>query len=79
MGATAHLDQLRAAVRYSQGSGRRKIAELVAEAAASAAAKPVPLRWCSWCGETLPPSVAGEFCNDDCRAEDAAADRQQQL
>ncbi len=66
-------DPLPAAVRYSSGAGRRKIAELVAEAAASAAAKPRPLRWCLWCGETLAPSVAGEFCDDDCRAEDAAA------
>src|SRR6266446_1006399 len=80
MSATAHLDQLRAAVRYSSGAGRRKITELVAEAAASATAKPVPLRWCAWCGETLAPSVAGEFCNETCEAEYAAAAvRQQQL
>jgi hypothetical protein len=86
MSATVHLDQLRAALRYSKGAGRREIARLVAEQAAAAEAaydaaieraiarqQPRPLRWCLWCGDTLAPSVAGEFCNSTCEDEDAAA------
>lgn len=68
MARAALVDKLRAALPYSSGTARREIARQIAEANA-------PLRWCAWCGETLAPSVAGEFCDEICQAEDAAAPR----
>lgn len=69
MAISPQLDRLRAALPYSSGAARREIAAEIATEKLAAE----PLRWCAWCGETLAPSVAGEFCNDECRAEDAAA------
>jgi hypothetical protein len=66
--ATTTLDKLRAALPYSSGEARREIARQIAEASA-------PKRWCLWCGADLPPSLAGEFCDETCAAEDAAAPR----
>lgn len=36
-------------------------------------AEPVAVRWCGWCGETLPLDLAGPFCGPTCEAEEAAA------
>jgi hypothetical protein len=74
--ATTQLDKLRAALPYSSGAARREIAQQIADAAASAAAEPPPpLRWCAWCGETLAAGTIGDYCNEFCRSEDAAAPR----
>jgi hypothetical protein len=76
MSATAHLDQLKAALRYSTGAGQREIARLVAEqtavaeaARAIASAKRAaarrrrkrPLPSCLWCGDDLPPEAEGDL------------------
>ena len=86
MAAMAHLNQLRTALSHSTGSARRRIARLVAEQTAAAEAahdaataraaarqQPRPLRWCAWCGETLAAGTAGDYCGEQCKAEDEAA------
>ena len=74
--ATTQLDRLRAALRYSSGEPKREIQRQINEICSGGAATPsVPLRWCSWCGDTLPLTVLGAYCNIDCRlAEQAAAE-----
>ncbi len=74
---SAQLDRLRAAHRYSSGSARREIARQIAEVEECERAiveeTTVPKRWCGWCDETLPADLAGDFCNETCQAEMAAA------
>jgi hypothetical protein len=69
--AATQLDKLRAALPYSSGAARREIAQQIADASAAAE----PLRWCAWCGETLAAGTVGDYCNELCRSEDAAAPR----
>ena len=78
------LDRLRAAHRYSSGSARREFARQIVEVEecerkiAESTTEPtqifhdpIQVRWCAWCGETLAPSIAGDYCNESCKAEDA--------